>query len=60
MFIVIALTLLLLNRRKSMLEVQACRTHIVVMIMIMVVVMTVGVVVSVDYIHNFHILLSHG
>ncbi|CDT70206.1 hypothetical protein VCR15J2_70106 [Vibrio coralliirubri] len=58
MFIVIALTLLLLNRRKSMLEVQACRTHIVVMIM--VVVMTVSVVVSVDYIHNFHILLSHG
>ncbi|CDU02964.1 hypothetical protein VCR14J2_300333 [Vibrio coralliirubri] len=58
MFIVIALTLLLLNRRKSMLEVQACRTHIVVMIMM--VVMTVSVVVSVDYIHNFHILLSHG
>lgn len=58
MFIVIALTLLLLNRRKSVLEVQACRTHIVVMIM--VVVMTVSVVVSVDYIHNFHILLSHG
>ena len=58
MFIVIALTLLLLNRRKSMLEVQACRTHIVVMIMM--VVMTVSVVVSVDYIYNFHILLSHG